>query len=486
MLAYRGKLGSEEDAVVGKIIEEKEYLFLATGDSTAVFEIKTTNNQYKLTPVSKNINITFFDTPSTLLTVQSHPNKKEHMVALPYTVTNYNPNIEKYGKKFPYYTDYLGYVHYTVIGFPQAYIPENFNDDKSPYVWDGNFIYGEWVSQKVGNYYQLRFAPYIHGRRPFKIVDNKLVAKNISARKNDPYTYTYYGDDYSGPFHIQWKDESGNWVRGIDLPYETYRPSEYQTPVEKYRYLAILGIDKTIHIKDEEGKEYKLIVGSTILHTTPGYTRYDNLVCECDLGCGIELYGEERTLPELEGWPLLCSGEGSWGFTTFRIIPCDYDNMNGDDTFIMFFAEEKYSRDQTYFKEVFIDNAGCCATRFTGTFGQESSTNIFYLAYRSNSSEIQTIKLAESLLVDDYFAGSLRVSGERITGMSSQINDKNMVYTYIVERYDNNKWVFEKRIVGIINIADTALPIGYRQELELDFSGTNFDPAWLAAIGVTR
>jgi hypothetical protein len=76
--------------------------------------------------------------------------------------------------------------------------------------------------------------------------------------------------------------------------------------------------------------------------------------------------------------------------------------------------------------------------------------------------------------------------GQRITGVSSQINDKNMVYTYIVERYDNNKWVFKKRIVGIINISDRSLPIGHREEFELDFSGTNFDFKSLAAIGITK
>jgi len=50
------------------------------------------------------------------------------------------------------------------------------------------------------------------------------------------------------------------------------------------------------------------------------------------------------------------------------------------------------------------------------------------------------------------------LSGTRISGQSSQINDTNIVYTYIVERpervADKDKWVFDKRIVGIINISD--------------------------------
>jgi len=229
MLVFRGKLGNEEDAFAGRIVELKggEYLFLVSAydHSVAAFKIKTTNNQYQLIPVSKNIAITFADAPSTLLTVQSHPNKKEHVVALPsyrydYSgnlVTTYEPNIAKYGKKIPY-SDYLGYTHYVTVGFPQAYIPTNFNDDKSPYMWDSGLTYGEWTYTKVGNYYTSRLASYIHGRRPFSVVGNKLVAKNISIRKNNDYTYS--SDDYSGPFHIQYKDASGGWIRGVDLPFK--------------------------------------------------------------------------------------------------------------------------------------------------------------------------------------------------------------------------------------------------------------------------
>lgn len=522
MLVFRGKLGNEEDAVVGKEMNlTRDFLFFVkafpvwtnVGNGwidvwkTLVFEMKTANNQYQLEPVTQNINFTVWDSPSSLLTVQSNPDQNEHKVALPWRygkLTTYNPNIAGYGKWVHYFTDWLGYAHYYIIGFPQAYIPKNFNDDKSPYIWDSNFTYGEWVS--TGKYPRVysRPASYIHGRRPFKLIDKKLVARNINARKNDVYTYS--GDDYSGPFYIQYKDESGKWIRGVDLPYETYRPGEYQPPIEKYTHLAILDIDKTIYIKDEEGKEYKLIAGDSILHITPGYTSYSNLACgECSLGCGIELYGEERTWPEREGWPLLCSGVGSWGFTTFRIIPSDYDNMNGDDTFIMFFAEEKYSRDQAYFEEVFRDGAGCCAVRFTGTFGQSSLTDTFYLTYRTNSSAIQKIILAEAVLINDYHNQQIGVSGTRITGMSSQINKENIVYTYIKQKPNNNNpcggwdcpnmWEPDKRVIGIINIADPNLPIGHRQEFEITEANAagfltdiykDYDYKDLAAIGVHR
>ena len=78
MLVFKGNLGKEEGAVVGEIVElEKDYLFLVNLNyQTIAFEIRSNNNQYQLIPAPKNINITRFSMPSTLLTVQSHPNKR--------------------------------------------------------------------------------------------------------------------------------------------------------------------------------------------------------------------------------------------------------------------------------------------------------------------------------------------------------------------------------------------------------------------------
>ncbi len=49
--------------------------------------------------------------------------------------------------------------------------------------------------------------------------------------------------------------------------------------------------------------------------------------------------------------------------------------------------------------------------------------------------------------------------------ISTQINKRNMVYTYLVR-----KEVGMKRIIGIINISDKRLPVGYRQEFIIDES----------------
>lgn len=211
MLVFRGRLGNEEDAVVGKEVkEEKEYLFWVNfKKQTAVFEIRTINNQYQLIPVAKNINITRFNTNSTLLTVQSHPNKKEHVVALPsyfYDKGNYSttyvPNIARYGINKKFSIGAGGYTYYLMIGLPATYIPKDFGEG-SEYIWDSNFVY---VYDDQGK------SPYwATGRRPFKLVDNRLTAKNI-------ILWREWQPDTSYKYYIRYKDATNNWVKGKSFP----------------------------------------------------------------------------------------------------------------------------------------------------------------------------------------------------------------------------------------------------------------------------
>lgn len=55
-------------------------------------------------------------------------------------------------------------------------------------------------------------------------------------------------------------------------------------------------------------------------------------------------------------------------------------------------------------------------------------------------------------------------SGQQIEGLSCQINDGNMEYSYLVLKYENGDVVFDKRIVGTINISDKNYPVGHRLE----------------------
>jgi hypothetical protein len=100
-----------------------------------------------------------------------------------------------------------------------------------------------------------------------------------------------------------------------------------------------------------------------------------------------------------------------------------------------------------------------------------------------------------SYTVDSTHTENRTIEGKRLTGVSCQINNTNMVYTYIAEKYYNGKWVFDKRVIGVINISNKNLPAGYRQEFEINNSNASqtlsdickdYNYKDLAAIGVHK
>ncbi|MBI5674219.1 MAG: hypothetical protein HZC48_00125 [Nitrospirae bacterium] len=605
ILVFRGRLGNEEDAVVGRVRElDRDFLFLVNLDlQQTAFEIKTVNHQYQLIPASKDINITPY-IGSTLLTVQSHPDKKEHKAMLPFYVyyadgihTSYYPDIKYYGTEDDKLINNVEWGN-VVVGFPQAYIPSNFTVG-SPYVWDSGFAYGEWVSNNRYPYVW-RLASYIHGRRPFEVVDNRLVAKNINIRKND--AYTYYDNDYTGPFHIQYKDESGDWVRGIDLPSQggadtmswdgfdiictttgdIFYSSHYEKSCEletqtssrttplQINYLAILNEDINIYQKtnvSNSSLESDGGIGTGTFNWDGIYWEdYYSGVCTRETGEEIfkfikigsssnsnsdsELYVGDIMLDRFEintdetggvwknfgrsinrtyyvgscnsppsnsrVWDNFSLNNSSTTVGKSFLSVMDYDYYEGDKYFILFYkydekndsgtgvitglgpysyesdSYESYIMEETGYGESY-DNSYSTKTRYKLAYkidGQINSIELPYIGIWNRHQAAHSIGIdcasVEDCLIMEETANDESTGGQQITGVSLQINDKNMVYTYIIKRYDNGNWVFDKRIIGIINISDNALPIGHRQEFELDFSGINFDPSSLSAIGVTR
>jgi hypothetical protein len=312
------------------------------------------------------------------------------------------------------------------------------------------------------------------------MVDDKLVEKNINIRKNDAYTYS--GDDYAGPFHIQYKNKGGEWIKGIDL-------QSNENPI------AVIGMNKRLSTY-YDGNNTELKLGDVLLDTIPRYTHYENPAPPSDWiydeeGCEyLSEWGEGGGETGSPPGEVIYTGSGSWGYESYSLFVNDYDNMNEDNTFIAFFSEVSNERNVTY--DVSIHNdAGFCYSDNSNGYDNYYGTTKFYLACRYNGSNVIKIELATlTSTLENYLNPTLHptLSGTRISGQSSQINDRNIVYTYIVERpervADKDTWIFVKRIVGMINISDNSFPTGYRQEFELDFSETGFDPEFLAAIGV--
>lgn len=61
-------------------------------------------------------------------------------------------------------------------------------------------------------------------------------------------------------------------------------------------------------------------------------------------------------------------------------------------------------------------------------------------------------------------------SGQHITGFSCHVSGMYLLYTYIVENIGNDGVPVSRgeRIVGIINLGDKTLPVGYTQEFIVD------------------
>ena len=241
MLVFRGILGSEEDAVVGRNIElkEEEYLFLLNADyEISTFRIGISNGQYQLTPKSKNININI-DFDSFNLTIQSNPAKTEHYAAMP---THYQDFITQYGLIVYGYTDRLGYDHSLSIGFPYCYRPKDFTEN-SPYI-----LGSETATVVTGN----EDGIYASGRKNYTLdINGKMTSYwNSIWRRSVP------GQDYQ--YYFRYKEEiGGEWINGSIFP-------AHETPI------AFIGRDKALTLS----RRSDITEGSPTSETLSGNIAY--------------------------------------------------------------------------------------------------------------------------------------------------------------------------------------------------------------------
>jgi hypothetical protein len=578
ILVFRGRLGSEEDAVVGKNIEfkEEEYLFLLNVDyEISTFRIGINNGQYQLTPESKNININI-DFDSFNLTIQSNPAKTEHYAAMP---ARYQDFITQYGLYRYGYTDYLGYNHYLSDGSPKCYRPKDFAEG-SPYI-----LGSENATTVTGN----GDGIYASGRKNYTLDTNGKMTSywNSIWRRSVPGQNPQY--------YFRYKDQiGGEWIDGNILPNQL-KPIAV---IDRNKAITISTTnDETISTTDEtlSATLHTVAVttgmrcpfsGETVTRTlTSDYEKSvlsqgisgdqdiisnklklgDGTLEDCIYRMGTTSDGHPdfysigwKTVSQNVNYSTTCRDgnlpdclSGGCSTTTTRdykdygvkkgFFPdplcdycgdmqyveyeetgkgesikqvIDYDNKDADKTFIVFYMKS-VTDDKKWGK---ISFWGPNHSSPLEQHKDQSYTTEYIMSYRIDGLSVSKIKITannhriiESMTAtsydpsnnsfvynnyippDDEFNplggnpyGTETWDGQRITGVSCQINDRNMVYTYIIEKWADNKWVFDRRIVGIINISDNSLPIGYRQEFELDFSGMNFNPVLLSAIGVTK
>jgi hypothetical protein len=444
------------------------------------------------------------------LTVQSNPEMTEHYAVLPLVSIDANGNevsqtyrgyISHYGisvDDYCHWNWWYGYIcDYAYEGSPYYYRPKDFTSDSSPYVLANN---GLQLNNNANPY------PVASGRRPFEVDDNGLIADNISVWQDQ------------SSFFMRYKDNNGNWVRGSNLP--------------DGEYFAVINRNKAIyttteeHSQETQGAPEEIYdqchyINETFTSISSGsseFTEKENFIFGAYPMESLE-YSDNSSSTLTDATTITCYGFDHNTYTdTLRGVDysengqgrqfgalIDYDNMNGDDYFIVFYSVNSISMQDsgTY---VPFDALNTEGFTINGNFTR-NTTEIYKMAYKVGGSP-QITELGQTILSESRhstFVGfgqdeygedipitegshSTSTSGSRISNVSSQINRSSIVYTYSVEKWDNSspKYLFDKRIIGLINISDMSLPVGYRQEFELDFSGTDFDPSRLAGIGVTK
>lgn len=456
-LVFSGKLGAEEHAVAGKNVElTDDYLFLvnAANGKTNSFEIKIEGNQYQLILSSKKPKIRT-EYNSYKLAVQSNPEKTEHYAALSPV---YRDSLNRYGYVASS-TDPLGYYANTFYGSPYVYQPDVLSGGR--YVRSDNGISSEYVTNP---------EPIAAGRHNFTLdSDGRLISYNESIWKK--------GSDY----YLRHKESGGNWIDGEKIGTDTRSIT--------YDPIAVLGNGKTLMIKKAEGLNLNL--GAESLATTPVdsvYYVHPDYPSQCSEVADWPDFA--RTPPSGE---VIASGTFREGLKVYNSSVNDFDNKDGDKTYIVFFSSGYTARDTSYDEQIHGDNDnvnwGTCFRCYSNPIDTHTISTSNYLAYKVNG-KIITSKYAERKSEEVYPGTPWHASGTLITGWSSQINTRNIVYTYIMKEPATEKspdfQVFKKRIIGIINLSDKDLPVGYRQEFEFNSPDNNFDPSALAAIGVGR
>lgn len=155
----------------------------------------------------------------------------------------------------------------------------------------------------------------------------------------------------------------------------------------------------------------------------------------------------------------------------------DYDSV--DEGRILICIIEKSSVVYTGSQEYFYDNN--CNSPLNYDYTQNYNAE-YYLYFRLDGGE-GLILLGRGSR--DIKSWPYQDSGEKVTAASIKIGDRFIAYTNVLETPQSGKWTFQKRMVGIVNLSDQRLPPGYRQEFELDFSGSDFEPRW-TAIGIAK
>jgi len=554
MLVFRGKLGAEEDAVVGKSIKlaEKTYLFLVRYDdlayslSTSVFQMRIEDNKYRLVPMPQTFSIPIqkTDPASHNYIVQSKDNNTSHSFSYPgrfwlnayrgYVTCSYSNGILQYGVAEPsgyYRNEYQ--CHY---GTNDISMPLDF--------W--------WQSARDGNYSLLAFGRHNYTRdgsgNLAKV--NESVWKDMTGGCAMNYLYRYKTDigsafvngmlvatDHSGAGSSRYVDGQG-WIacdgpivtnsivamlgNGKAIVGKTERSSNYWMPdkitterfdfnydKENYSYsgqwyyslshaegVLVVPVKQQEHVSGLN--RYSLEIGGSVIDTLEakritrddyiGSSSNEHVVTTLVTSHEVDAPGQTKPIT-VTPKTISITVHSSQSIIDGGFTVHDYDNINGDQAFAVIYSKNTFSSANENISHVTYDLTASSmadeAVRLTNEnwtvlSSTSSSTNetTYMLALKITNGTIKKIPLFR-----------LDPETQRANFLSIQMNDTTVVYTYVIQSKENSEYMFEKRLLGVVNVSDPALPVGYRQEFEInagEFSLPTYDYTQGAAIGIHK
>ncbi len=512
MLVFKGKLGNEEGAVVGLELMERQYLFLVNiYKQIRPFEIKVINNQYQLVPASQvNISMYGYDSSSRNLTVQSDLKNSTHAFSYPglpsmWSVScSYEDKVLNYGLKRPSSDCYYGtsYVSRPPIGFMTLY-------------------------DKDGDY-----SIYAFGRHNYTLDnDGKMITYNDSIwRDNTTGDYIYrYKTDYAGEFtngEVVATDQSGvNTIiaalgNGKVIKVETERLDDgfksqerfigqtvsysytfeycYDDSIKWYIYTISIEGEIVVHsvkIKNKEDTTRQFLkVSGNIIDAVEssnsfghdGHEYIDTNITNSNISRSETSYPcQSKGVISSSPKEIVLTNQEAFNKQSGTIKVHDYDNFNGDMTWMILYEKNEVltnsavNADFTYPLNYGVDHPGAYpGIPLVTQDGQNttSSTVRYVLAYKTTNGNIQKTILEEISTSSGNYPTNI------LTGFSCQLNKDIMVYTYIRKKWDGSEYIFDKRIVGVINAAG-------RQEFTInseDFPIEDFDFTQLSGIGIHK